>query len=90
MSWKIKKFRTTGGIYGSTKEHPWVSRGGLKLVKGLDFFGISSAGMVACQCYRQQYGEDNITVIPTNLYGPGDNFDLKNSHVLPRTVHISG
>ena len=57
--------------------------------------GIAMAkltGMVACQCYRQQYGEDNITVIPTNLYGPGDNFDLKNSHVLPaliRKIHTA-
>jgi GDP-L-fucose synthase len=36
-----------------------------------------------CQAYRKQYGFDAISVMPTNLYGPGDNFDLENSHVLP-------
>lgn len=41
------------------------------------------AGVKLCQAYRRQYGFDAITVMPTNLYGPGDNFDLQNSHVLP-------
>ena len=41
------------------------------------------AGIKMCQAYRQQYGFDAISVMPTNLYGPGDNFDLENSHVLP-------
>jgi GDP-L-fucose synthase len=36
-----------------------------------------------CQAYRRQYGFDAITLLPTNLYGPGDNFDLETSHVLP-------
>jgi GDP-L-fucose synthase len=36
-----------------------------------------------CQAYRRQYGFDAISVMPTNLYGPGDNFDLQSSHVLP-------
>jgi GDP-L-fucose synthase len=36
-----------------------------------------------CQSYNQQYGTHFISVMPTNLYGPHDNFDLKNSHVLP-------
>src|ERR1700723_1660591 len=36
-----------------------------------------------CQAYRRQYGFDAISAMPTNLYGPGDNFDLQNSHVLP-------
>ncbi len=35
-----------------------------------------------CQAYRRQYGFDAISLMPTNLYGPGDNFDLENSHVL--------
>jgi len=41
------------------------------------------AGIVMCQSYRRQYGFDAISLMPTNLYGPGDNFDLQNSHVLP-------
>ncbi len=41
------------------------------------------AGIKLCQAYRQQYGHDLIAVQPTNLYGPGDNYDLQSSHVLP-------
>ncbi|MFC1772750.1 GDP-L-fucose synthase family protein [Pseudomonadota bacterium] len=41
------------------------------------------AGIKLCQAYRRQYGCHFIAAMPTNLYGPGDNFDLKNSHVLP-------
>src|SRR6188472_1652738 len=41
------------------------------------------AGIKLCQAYRQQYGCDFISAMPTNLYGPGDNFDLDSSHVLP-------
>ena len=41
------------------------------------------AGIVMAQAYRRQYGEKFISVMPSNLYGPFDNFDLKNSHVLP-------
>lgn len=41
------------------------------------------AGIKLCQAYRKQYGCDFIAVQPTNLYGPGDNYDLANSHVLP-------
>jgi GDP-L-fucose synthase len=41
------------------------------------------AGIKMCEAYRAQYGCDFISVIPTNLYGPNDNYDLNNSHVLP-------
>jgi GDP-L-fucose synthase len=41
------------------------------------------AGIEMCQAYRKQYGFPAISLMPTNLYGPGDNFDLHNSHVLP-------
>jgi GDP-L-fucose synthase len=41
------------------------------------------AGIKLCQAYRRQYGVDYIAAQPTNLYGPGDNYDLANSHVLP-------
>lgn len=48
------------------------------------------AGIKLCQAYRKQYGADFISAMPTNLYGPGDNFDLISSHVMPaliRKVH---
>ena len=41
------------------------------------------AGIKMCQAYLRQYGFDAISLMPTNLYGPGDNFGLENSHVLP-------
>jgi GDPmannose 4,6-dehydratase len=41
------------------------------------------AGLKMCQAYRRQYGFDAISAMPTNLYGPGDNFGLRSSHVLP-------
>jgi len=41
------------------------------------------AGLKLCQAYRKQYGRDYISVMPCNLYGPNDNFDLSTSHVLP-------
>ena len=41
------------------------------------------AGIKLCQAYRKQYGSDFISAMPTNLYGPGDNFDLNTSHVIP-------
>ena len=44
------------------------------------------AGIVAVQSYRQQHGRRWISAMPTNLYGPGDNFDLNSSHVLPAMI----
>lgn len=44
------------------------------------------AGIKLCQAYRQQYGFDAISLMPTNLYGPGDNFHPENSHVLPALI----
>jgi len=44
------------------------------------------AGIKLCQAYRQQYGRDFISAMPTNLYGPNDNFDLTSSHVLPALI----
>ena len=41
------------------------------------------AGVKACEAIRKQYGKDFVSLMPTNLYGPNDNFDLKSSHVLP-------
>lgn len=48
------------------------------------------AGIIMCQSYNQEYGTNFISVMPTNLYGPNDHYDLYNSHVLPallRKVH---
>jgi GDP-L-fucose synthase len=44
------------------------------------------AGIKLAQAYRRQYGRDFISAMPTNLYGPGDNFDLRSSHVLPALI----
>jgi len=44
------------------------------------------AGLKMCQAYRREFGFKAISLMPTNLYGPGDNFDLKNSHVLPALI----
>ncbi len=50
------------------------------------------AGMKMCESYNLQYGTNYIAVMPTNLYGPGDNFHLENSHVMPamlRKIHLA-
>ena len=44
------------------------------------------AGIKLCQAYRKQYGKDYISAMPTNLYGPGDNYDLSTSHVIPALI----
>jgi GDP-L-fucose synthase len=44
------------------------------------------AGIKLCQAYRRQYGRDFVSAMPTNLYGPNDNFDLTSSHVLPAMI----
>lgn len=44
------------------------------------------AGIKACEAIRKQYGKDFVSLMPTNLYGPFDNFDLKSSHVLPAMI----
>lgn len=50
------------------------------------------AGLKMCESFNIQYGTNYIAVMPTNLYGPNDNFDLEKSHVLPamiRKIHLS-
>ena len=50
------------------------------------------AGIKLCESYNRQYGRQYVSVMPTNLYGPNDNYDLANSHVLPaliRKVHLA-
>lgn len=57
------------------------------------FYAVAKiAGIKLCQAYREQYGCDFISVMPTNLFGPNDNFHLDNSHVIPalmRKIHIA-
>ena len=52
-----------------------------------DAYAIAKiAGIKMCQSYREQHGFNCISVMPTNLYGPNDNYDLNNSHVLPALI----
>jgi GDP-L-fucose synthase len=52
-----------------------------------EFYAVAKiAGIKLCQAYRRQYDCDFISVMPTNLYGPGDNFDLTQSHVVPALI----
>jgi GDP-L-fucose synthase len=52
-----------------------------------DSYAIAKiAGIMMCQAYRQQHGFNAISLMPTNLYGPNDNFDLETSHVLPAMI----
>ena len=52
-----------------------------------DAYAIAKiAGVKMCQAYRKQYGFDAIAVMPTNLYGPNDNYDLETSHVFPALI----
>lgn len=52
-----------------------------------DAYAIAKiAGIKMCQAYRKQYGFNAVSLMPTNLYGPNDNFDLESSHVLPAMI----
>ena len=52
-----------------------------------DAYAIAKiAGIMMCQSYHKQYGTNYISLMPTNLYGPNDNFDLESSHVLPALI----
>ena len=58
-----------------------------KLEPTNDAYAISKiAGIMMCQSFNQQYGTNFISVMPTNLYGKNDNYDLNNSHVLPAMI----
>lgn len=77
---------------GSSCVYPRMSKQPIKeeylltgeLEKTNDAYAIAKiAGLKLVQAYRRQYGHNWISAMPTNMYGPGDNFDLENSHVLP-------
>jgi GDP-L-fucose synthase len=87
----VKKFVFLGSscIYPKMAQQPlkeeYLLTGALEPTN--EWYAIAKiAGIKMCQAYRKQYGFDAISIMPTNLYGPGDNFDLQNSHVLPALI----
>ena len=73
-------------IYPKMAEQPIVEDALLTgpLESTNEWYAIAKiAGIKLCQAYRKQHGVDYISAMPTNLYGPGDNFDLESSHVIP-------
>lgn len=97
QSWKnnVKKLLFLGSscIYPQMAEQPIKEEALLTgpLEPTNDAYAIAKiAGIKMCQAYNQQYGTKFISVMPTNLYGPNDNFNLETSHVLPallRRIH---
>lgn len=76
-------------IYPKHAEQPIVEEALLTgpLEPTNEWYAIAKiAGIKLCQAYRRQFGRDYISAMPTNLYGPNDNFDLKSSHVLPALI----
>ncbi|GLK46995.1 MULTISPECIES: GDP-L-fucose synthase [Novosphingobium] len=76
-------------IYPKFAEQP-ITEGALltgPLEPTNEWYAIAKiAGIKLCQAYREEYGLDYISAMPTNLYGPGDNFDLTSSHVMPALI----
>ena len=89
--WNVKKLLFLGSscIYPKFATQPIVED---QLMTGAleptnDAYAIAKiAGIMLCQAYRQQHGFNAISLMPTNLYGPNDNFDLETSHVLPAMI----
>ncbi|WP_018702947.1 GDP-L-fucose synthase [Anaeromusa acidaminophila] len=93
QAWKtgVKKLLFLGSscIYPKLAEQPIKEEALLTgpLEPTNDAYAIAKiAGIKMCQAYNAQYGTAFISVMPTNLYGPFDNFDLENSHVLPALI----
>jgi GDP-L-fucose synthase len=55
-------------------------------ITNIPYAAAKIAGILMCQAFHKQYGDNFISVMPTNLYGPNDNFDLKSSHVFPALI----
>ncbi len=55
-------------------------------ITNIPYAAAKIAGILMCQAFQKQYGDNFISVMPTNLYGPNDNFDLKTSHVFPALI----
>ena len=89
--WNVKKLLFLGSscIYPKFANQPiaedQLMTGPLEQTN--DAYAIAKiAGIMMCQAYRQQHGFNAISLMPTNLYGPNDNFDLETSHVLPAMI----
>lgn len=85
---KVKKLLFLGSSCIYPKHAPQPMKEEHLLTGGLEptneAYAIAKiAGIKMCQSYMKEYGDTFISVMPTNLYGPGDNYDLQNSHVLP-------
>lgn len=88
---KVKKllFLASSCIYPKLAPQPIQEESLLTgpLEKTNDAYAVAKiAGIKMCQSYNEQYGTNFISVMPTNLYGPNDNFDLETSHVLPALI----
>ncbi len=88
---KVKKLLFLGSscIYPKFAEQPIKEESLLtgSLEQSNEPYAIAKiAGVKLCETYRDQYGADFISAMPTNLYGPNDNYDLSNSHVLPALI----
>jgi len=89
--YRVKKLLYLGSscIYPRNCEQPMTEE---RLLTGAleptnESYAIAKiAGIKLCQAYRAQYGDDFVSAMPTNLYGPNDNFDLTASHVLPAMI----
>jgi len=94
---KVKKLLFLGSTCIYPKECPQPMKEEHLLTSGLEYtnepYAIAKiAGIKMCESYNLQYGTNFISVMPTNLYGPNDNFDLETSHVLPaliRKIHLA-
>jgi len=89
--WKVKRLLFLGSscIYPKFAPQPlkeeYLLTGALEPTN--QWYAVAKiAGIKMCQAYRRQYGCDFISAMPTNLYGPNDNYDLENSHVLPALI----
>jgi GDP-L-fucose synthase len=87
----VEKFVFLGSscIYPKLANHPILEDALLTgpLEPTNEWYAVAKiAGIKLCQAYRRQYGVDFISAMPTNLYGPGDNFDLRSSHVIPALI----
>lgn len=79
-------FIASSAVYPADAPQPFRTNSLLTGPPDPSHIGYSMAkltGITMCQTYRQQYGDDFITVLPTNLYGPGDSYDPEFCHVLP-------
>ena len=88
---KVKKFLFLGSSCIYPKFAPQPMKEDALLTGPLEpsnqWYAVAKiAGIKMCQAYRREYGCDFISAMPTNMYGPNDNYDLQNSHVLPALI----